>query len=189
MERPTTTSAKQAGRRESPAVRTAFGIDRVPAALLGRSSVPDADYADWFSLATSASASPEQCARAMFGDTPGWQARLIWGVLLRLHLIRAASPDSVAGYRIAARGARWIRLEASSRSLTSNLIVSTDDDEISLATLMRYDRLPGRVTWSLLSAVHRAEAPRLLARTAAALASLPGAQTRDDHQKGKGHDL
>ncbi|GAA1546666.1 hypothetical protein GCM10009691_21370 [Brevibacterium picturae] len=150
-------------------MRTAIGPRNVPSVVLNRSSIPDADYADWFTTATAGTASPEEYARSMFGDSPGWQVKLVWGFLLRLRLIRNASPDSVAGYRIASRGSRWIRLEASSRSLTSNLIVATDGGEVSLATLMRYDRWPGRVRWSLLSPVHRTAAPGLLARTVVAL--------------------
>lgn len=156
--------------------RGVAGHRNVPPAVFERSSIPDADYADWFTTATAGSASPEEYARAMFGDAPGWQVKLVWGLLLGLHLIRNASPDSVAGYRIAARGTGWIRLEASSRSLTSNLIVATDDGKVSLAALMRYNRRPGRVRWTLLSPVHRAAAPSLLARTAATLSGSSPAE-------------
>lgn len=36
-----------------------------------------------------------------------------------------------------------------------NLIVRATPSEVSLATLIRYDRLPASQVWTVLSAVHR----------------------------------
>lgn len=46
------------------------GIDNVPSPVRALSSLPDAHYADQFTLPTSITASPEEWARAMFGDVP-----------------------------------------------------------------------------------------------------------------------
>ncbi|WP_374991218.1 hypothetical protein [Streptomyces sp. LHD-70] len=89
---------------------------------------------------------------------------LVAGVLLlaRLRLHRGRSADTVAGWRIGARGDDWIRLEAASWFLTGNLVVRVTDGTLSLVTLLRFDRLPGRVIWALLSGIHRRLAPGLL---------------------------
>lgn len=137
----------------------------VPASVRALSSVPDAHYADVFTLATDVAASPEQWARAMFGDAPDAGERFIWRGLLGLRISRAASADTVAGWRIGARGEHWIRLEAESWFLSANLVVRAADGRLSLATFVRYDRAPGHLVWPPLSAVHRHLVPGVL-RTA-----------------------
>ncbi|WP_207934764.1 hypothetical protein [Actinomadura sp. KC06] len=73
----------------------------------------------------------------------------------------------MAGWQITGRGQNWIRLEAASWFLTGNLLVQAADGRVSLATILRYDRIPGRLLWSPLSAVHRRLAPGLLHDAAA----------------------
>jgi hypothetical protein len=128
--------------------------------------VADADYVDHFSLVTDtntdAVATPEQWARAMFGDVPGIGQQLIWRGLLQLRLSRGRSPATVAGWRIGGRGPDWLRLEAASWFLTANLIVRTADGRVSLTTVLRYERLVGRLVWPRLSAVHRRLIPGVL---------------------------
>ncbi|HST66402.1 MAG TPA: hypothetical protein VLM05_14550 [Mycobacteriales bacterium] len=133
--------------------------------------LPAADYADRFVLATDAEASPERWARAMFGDVPSPGEVVIWRVLLGLRLSRGPSPDTVAGWRIADRGATWIRLEAASWFLTANLLVQTTGGEVSLTTVLRYDRSLGRLLWPPLSAVHRRLIPGVLHSARAKLAA------------------
>jgi hypothetical protein len=125
------------------------------------------DYADQFALTTPAEATPEQWARAMFGNVPGPAQILIWRVVLglRLDLSRRRSPETVAGWRIAARGDDWIRLEATSWFLSAALTVRTGDGRVGLRTTLRYDRPIGRVVWPPLSAIHRRLIPGVL-RTA-----------------------
>ncbi|MFI0372095.1 hypothetical protein ACH35V_29900 [Actinomadura sp. 1N219] len=143
------------------------GTDDVPRPVRALSSLSDIDYVDLFTLTTDRDAPPEQWARTMFGDTPTLAERFIWRVLLGLRLAKGRSPDTVAGWQITGRGENWIRLEAASRSLTGNLLVQAADGRVSLATFIRYDRLPGRLLWSPLSAVHRRLAPGLLHEAAA----------------------
>lgn len=127
-------------------------------------SPTDPDYIDVFTLIThdASHRSPEQWARAAFEDVAGLQGQFIWRVLLGLRLQRRASPDHVAGWRIADRSDRGIRLEAHSWMLTGHLVVQVDDEQVSLATIVRYDRPIAARIWSPLSSVHRRLAPGLL---------------------------
>ncbi|MFF0739595.1 DUF2867 domain-containing protein [Streptomyces sp. NPDC004111] len=159
--------AGSTGRVPAGAVARAVG-SRVPPRLRALSSMPDFDYADAFSLATdSAERTPEQWARAMFGDVPGPGERLIWRGLLGLRLDYRRGPDTVAGWRVAARGEDWIRLETASWFLTGNLVVRTAEGRVTLVTFLRYDRLLGRIVWPPLSAVHRGLVPGVLRGAAA----------------------
>ncbi|RFS81052.1 DUF2867 domain-containing protein [Actinomadura spongiicola] len=146
---------------------TVEGTRDVPADLRALSSMPDADYADMFTIPTTVDATPEQWARAMFGDVPTVGERLLWRGLLGLRLARGRSPDTVAGWRITERGDGWIRLEAASWFVSGNLVVRAADGRVSLITHLRYDRLPGRLLWPAMSAVHRRLAPGLLRDTVA----------------------
>lgn len=149
-------------RAELPApIQRAVGMSNLPEEVVTVTSLPDADYADAFTLATQVQATPEQWARAMFGDVPNAAEHLIWRGLLGMRLSRGRSPDTVAGWRVADRNERWIRLEAASWFLTGNLIVLLGDG-VTLATLVRYDRSVGHAVWGPLSAVHRRLTPGLL---------------------------
>ncbi|WP_121436842.1 DUF2867 domain-containing protein [Actinomadura pelletieri] len=143
------------------------GTRDVPPDLHALGSMPDADYADMFTVPTTLDATPEQWARAMFGDVPNAGERLIWRGLLGLRLARGRSPKTVAGWRIAERGDGWIRLEAASWFVRADLVVRTADGRVSLITFLRYDRLLGRLLWPAMSAVHRRLAPGLLRDTVA----------------------
>ncbi|WP_433303813.1 hypothetical protein ACQP2F_13085 [Actinoplanes sp. CA-030573] len=132
----------------------------------------DAHYTDRFTVRTGTEATAEEWARAIFGDVPSPGEILIWRVILglRLRLSRDRSPGTVAGWRIVGRGPDWIRLEAASFAMTANLVVRATGDEASLATFIRYDRVPARLIWPPLSAVHRWLAPKALRDGAARIA-------------------
>jgi hypothetical protein len=147
---------------EGATVRGVIGMSNVPDSILFASSLPDADYADVFTLSPHLDASPEQWARATLGDIPTPGERLIWRGLLGLRLSRGRSPNAVAGWLIAECGDHWIRLEAGSWFLSGNLIVRTADGRMSLATFVRYDRGIARLIWPPLAAVHRRAVPALL---------------------------
>jgi hypothetical protein len=142
----------------------AAGGLNVPESARALSSLADANYADYFALTTDSStdATPEQWARAMFGDVPDVGERFIWRGLLGLRLSPGRSPDTVAGWRIGERGNGWIRLEAASWLLSANLVVQAVDRQISLGTFIRYERRLGGRVWRPLSRVHRLLAPRVL---------------------------
>jgi hypothetical protein len=148
-------------------VDSAVGMHNIPESVRALSSLPAIDYADQFTLSTDADATPEQWARAIFGDVPGVGELLIWRGLLGLRLRRGRSPDTVAGWQIGDRGAHWIRLEAASWFLTGNLLLQAADGRVSLGTLLHYNRRLGHVVWPPLSAVHRRLVPGLLRGAAA----------------------
>ncbi|WP_439674445.1 DUF2867 domain-containing protein [Embleya sp. MST-111070] len=154
----------------SPAgtVDAVVGRKDMPPSFHALTSIPDFDYVDVFTLATDAAgdATPEQWARAMFGDVPDTGERLIWRGLLGLRLSHGRSPDTVAGWRVAERGEDWIRLETASPNLTANLVVRTSEGRVSLGTFLRYDRTLGGLIWPPLSAVHRRLVPGVLRKAA-----------------------
>jgi hypothetical protein len=153
-------------------VDSAVGTHNIPESVRALSSLPDIDYADRFTLSTVADATPEQWARAMFGDVPGVGELLIWRGLLGLRLSRGRSPATVAGWQIGDCGEDWIRLEAASWFLTGNLLVQTADGRVSLGTFLHYDRRLAHGVWPPLSAIHRRLVPGLL-RDAAARIRAP----------------
>jgi hypothetical protein len=157
-------------------VGSAVGTHNIPEAVRALSSLPDIDYADLFTLPTDADATPEQWARAMFGDVPNVAELLIWRGLLGLRLSRGRSPATVAGWQIGERGEDWIRLEAASWFLTGNLLVQTADGRVSLGTFLHYDRRLGDGVWPPLSAIHRRLVPGLLRDATARIRALDEAR-------------
>jgi hypothetical protein len=146
------------------------GPHNIAESTLRLGSLIDLDYADQFTLTTrvasTGTATSEQWARAMFGDTPGPVGTLIFRGLLQLRIASAPAPDTIGGWRIADRGPDWIRLEAESWALSSNLVVQVGEGRLSLATFQHYRRRAGALVWTALSAVHRRLVPGLLRATA-----------------------
>ncbi|MFC7546736.1 hypothetical protein [Plantactinospora sp. GCM10030261] len=156
-------------------VERVVGPHNIPESVRALCSLADVHYADQFTLATDVDVTPEQWARAMFGDVPSAAELLIWRVLLGLRLSRGPSPSTVAGWRIGDRGDGWIRIEASSWFLTAQLLVATAGGRVTLGTFLRYDRRLAHGVWPPLSAIHRRLAPGLLRDTAARAAGRPRA--------------
>ncbi|MAT07234.1 MAG: hypothetical protein CL424_19550 [Acidimicrobiaceae bacterium] len=130
--------------------------------MLALTTVPAVDYADTFTLFTDVQATPEEWARAMFGDVPTLTERLIWRGLLGLRLAPQPSPANVAGWQVRARKLGSITLEAESSIVVGNLVVLTAGGQVSLGTFLHYRRRLGTCIWSPLSVVHRRLAPGLL---------------------------
>ncbi|GGR89911.1 hypothetical protein GCM10010252_31020 [Streptomyces aureoverticillatus] len=124
----------------------------------------DPDYIDVFTLTTpdAARSSSEEWARAAFDDVAALQGQFVWRVLLGLRLERRSAPDHIAGWKIAERGDDSIRLEARSWMLTGHLVMHVEDEQLSMATIVGYDRPLASRIWPPLSAVHRRLAPGLL---------------------------
>ena len=150
-------------------VDRAVGTDTLPDEVLRFSSLGRVDYADWFCLRTDVYATPEEWARAMFGNVPNATELFIWRGLLGFRVRRERSPDLVAGWRITSRSTTWIRLETASWFLAGNLVVHVSGDRVSLTTFLRYDQALARVLWPTLSAVHRRLVPGLLRGAEASL--------------------
>ena len=144
-------------------VLSSAGVVRgVPASLRAGSALPTSDYADRFGLPTGVRATPEQWARAMFGDVPSAAEILIWRGLLGFRLTSGRSPDTVGGWRVGARTADAVRLETAGSSLRAEMHVETGFGRVSWTTCLHHAGLRGRVVWPPASAVHRRLVPRVL---------------------------
>lgn len=128
-----------------------------------------ADYVDVFVRRTEVRATPEQWARAMFGDVPNLAEWVIWRALLHMPLHRGPSSDTIAGWPVRGRDDDWILLGNGSWFVRVTLRVTAADGAVSLETSVRYDRAVARVVWPLLSVVHRRLAPGLLRAAEAAV--------------------
>jgi hypothetical protein len=143
-------------------VSRVVGVHEVPEDVRTLGSLPRIDYADRFVLATDVDATPEQWARAMFGDVASVAEWCIWRGVLGLRLSRGRSPVTIGGWRVGARGEDRIRLEAASWYLSAEMLVQTAAGRVSWTTSLHLDRRVGRVVWPPLSAVHRRLVPRVL---------------------------
>lgn len=136
----------------------------LPPTVLSLSTLPTVDYADMFTVTTDGEddATAEQWARvALEGASP--KARfLIWQVACGLRLEPSPSPTNVAGWVIDGRGDGWIRLAAASWFMTTQAVVTTTDDTLSVALLVHYHRPVGALLWPPLSVGHRRAMPQLL---------------------------
>ena len=83
-------------------VSRVVGVHEVPEDVRTLGSLPRIDYADRFVLATDVDATPEQWARAMFGDVASVAEWCIWRGVLGLRLSRGRSPVTVGGKTSAA---------------------------------------------------------------------------------------
>lgn len=162
--------ARPGGSNERDSGPTVRQQQPVPEEIRALSPMTDPDYVDVFTMTGGIPGrSPEQWARAMFEDVAG--INLLWRVLLGLHL--RVTPERVSGWDIAERGDDWIRLEVTSWLWTDHLVVQADDEHVSLATFVRYDRPLASRVWLPMSKKHRQEAPRLLLQARSAQQPRP----------------
>jgi hypothetical protein len=139
---------------------------QAPEAIRSLPAVANADYVDVFSIETplGVQASPERWARAAVEHAAGVGGQIVWRGLLGLRPWNGS--ERIGGWKIAERGDDWIRLEASSADMTAHLVVHVEEDRLSVATCVRYDRLPARLIWPRLAPGHRWAMPGLLRRAA-----------------------
>jgi len=123
------------------------------------------DYIDFFVAATrdATTASPEKWARTAIEGAAGLGGQFIWRVVLGLRLQQ--SPSHVGGWRIGDQGDAWVRLEATSWSMTAHVVIQVEDQEVSIATFIRYDRAIASLIWPPASFIHRRLMPGLLRQT------------------------
>jgi hypothetical protein len=76
-------------------------------------------------------------------------------VFLGLRLKLRPAPDRLLGWQVVARGENWLRIEAASWFLTGHVVMHADDETLSFASFIRYDRWLARVAWPPVSLVHR----------------------------------
>ena len=150
-------------RVDNETVTTLIQQRTIPEAIRALDTLPS-DYVDVFTATASEAAdtSPERWARvALEGASPTGRF-LAWRVLLGLRLEPQPSSDFVAGWKIADRDDGWIKLEARSWFMTANIIFHVDEEQVSFATLIRYDRKVAALVWTPVSAIHRRIAPDVL---------------------------
>jgi hypothetical protein len=138
----------------------------IPEVIRSLGGMDRPDYIDLFTVtaAGAAETTPERWCRTAI-DVAGRRGQLLWRGVLGLRLESRPSTDGVGGWRIAARGDDWIRLEASSWFLTAHLVIRRDDGHVSTGTFIRYDRRIAALVWVPVAAVHRRLMPGLLRRT------------------------
>ena len=136
----------------------------VPEAIRSLSTIDSPDYVDLFTATASDATdkSPEQWARATVEGVAPWARFVAWRVLCGLRVEPLPSPDSLAGWKIADRGDRWIRMEASSSFMTAHIVFHVDEKRVSFATFVRYDRPMAALVWPSVSIIHRRAVPGLL---------------------------
>ena len=140
----------------------------VPAHITAAGAMDRPDYVDLFTVVAghTAGRSQEEWARtALSGAGVGGQ--ILWRIVLGLRL--EPSPDAIGGWTIGDRTPTWIRLEADSWLLRAHVVFSLDDERLSVATIIRYERPFAALVWSLASVVHRRAMPYLLSRAVAKL--------------------
>jgi hypothetical protein len=136
----------------------------IPARVSAADAFDPPDYVDLFVARTTRArdASPEEWARAaMEGANPVGRF-LAWQTVLGLRLA-GGGEGHIAGWRIAQQTDDWIRVEASSWFMTAHIVFLVDDDTVSFATSVRYDRPSvAGVVWPAVAVIHRAVAPGFL---------------------------
>jgi hypothetical protein len=154
--------------------RTTVQQPHVPDAMRRLSALPRIDYVDLFTVGASRAAdtAPEEWTRAAVEDTAGLGGQFVWRVLCGLSLDPRRAPDRVGGWKLAARGDGWIRLEAISWFMTAHLVVVVEREQVSVATFIHYDRAVGALIWPTLAVAHRALMPGLLRGTASRVRRL-----------------
>lgn len=146
----------------------------VPEAIRRVSGMARPDYVDLFTVTASKAAEtpPEEWARAAIEDTAGLGGQFVWRVFCGLRLHSRPAQERLGGWKLGDRGDRWLRLEADSWFMTAHLVVMVDDEQVSVATFIHYDRPMGALIWPALAVVHRALMPGLLRGTAARIGRL-----------------
>jgi hypothetical protein len=136
---------------------------RIPEAIRALDRLP-CDYVDVFTATANDATDvpPEEWARATIEGASAAGRFMAWQAILGLRLDKRPAPDHIAGWMIAERGDTWIRLEASSWSMTANMIFQIAEETVSFATLIRYDRPVAAFVWTPVSAIHRRLAPDFL---------------------------
>ena len=136
----------------------------IPDSTVALSTFERPDYVDVFTatIPDASERSPERWARRVLEETPlGRSAPLLWrGLGLRLG--PRPSPDYVQGWKVAARGEDWIRIETASWFASAEAVVRAAESLLSIALFVRYDRPIARVIWVPVSVLHRRAMPVLL---------------------------
>jgi hypothetical protein len=140
------------------------------------STFAEPDHVDLFTVAAPGARdhTPEAWARAVLEEAPVSQrnARRFWR-LLGLRLGPPGSADHVQGWRIAARGDDWVRLETASWYMTAQAVVLVGAAQVSLSLSLRFDRPPAALVWRFVAGPHKRAVPVMLRQGAELMAARP----------------
>jgi hypothetical protein len=146
-------------------VASFVGVHDVPEAVRSLTTLADTDYVDLFTITTPTARdwSPEAWLRAALEEAPlsHRNARALWR-LMGLRLGPQGSPDHVQGWKIAARGDNWVRLETASWYLTAQAVGLVDDQHVSISLSLHYDRPIAKLVWAFVSPRHQRAVPIML---------------------------
>jgi hypothetical protein len=158
------------------AVSSLVGVHDVPAAVRALTTFTTPAYVDLFTVTTpmAGNRSAEEWARAVLERAPlaSRNARRLWR-LMGLRLGPQRSPDHVQGWRIAARGDNWLRLETASWYLSAQAVCMVEHDQVSISLSVRYDRLVAPLVWAAVSGPHQRAVPVMLRQAVALMTTEP----------------
>jgi hypothetical protein len=132
----------------------------VPQAIRSLGALADCNYADIVTarIDETPGRTPEQLIRAALEGVPRGLLifiPLVQRAFLGLRLKLRPSPDSLLGWKTAARGESWMRIEAASWFLTAHVVMHVDEGQLSFASFVRYDRRLAAFVWPPISLIHR----------------------------------
>lgn len=82
--------------------------------------------------------------------------------LIGLRLGPPHSPDHGQGWKIAARGDNWLRVETASWYMTAQAVCLVEETQVSLSLSLRHDHRVGALVWALVSGPHQRAVPVML---------------------------
>lgn len=139
----------------------------IPEEIRSLNTLASPDYVDLFTAWTSEATdrSPEQWARAVLEEAPlsGQNARALWR-LMGLRLGPRHSPDHVQGWKIAAHGDNWIRVETASWYMTAQAVCLVEEGQVSISLSLHYDHAVAVLVWALVSGPHQRAVPVMLSQ-------------------------
>ena len=169
-------------------VSSIVGEHHIPEGVRSLITLADADYIDLFTVTTpmATDRSAEEWARAILEQAPlSRQNARAFYQLMGLRLGPEHSPDHVQGWKIAARGANWIRVETASWYMTAQAVCLVEEDRVSISLSVRYDQPVAALVWRRVSGRHQRAVPVMLRQAVRLMttAEVPS-PTHDAHASG-----
>jgi hypothetical protein len=153
-----------------PMLSSIHGGQDVPEQVRARITLVEPAYLDVFTIETPVATdhSAEDWARAILERAPVSRrnARRFWRSL-GLRLGPQGSPDHVQGWRIAAAGDDWLRIETASFYMTAEAVCLVEPGRVSLSLCVRHDRPPAALVWALIAGPHQRAVPVMLRQAVA----------------------
>lgn len=146
-------------------VSSVVGVNDVPPAVRSLTTLADPDYVDLFTITTpmATDKTAEEWSRAILEQAPlsRRNARALWR-LMGLRLGPRHTPDHVQGWKIAARGDDWMRVETASWYVSAQAVCLVEQGQVSISLSLRYDRPFAQLVWFLVSDPHQRAVPIML---------------------------